>query len=103
MRDIGRRDFHAERVAEAGILVPIANMRSGHPVGTAEAIEKARQPALGIGNRSAAAGAFGEGDGARAVTCSRIAFNRSAISSSASSQLDPLPTRIADRLLAGCA
>ena len=66
--DIRRRDFHAERVSKAGVLVPIADMRRRNPVGTAEAIEQARQPSLGIGYRGATTGAFGQGHRARTVT-----------------------------------
>ena len=94
VRHIGRRNFHAERVGKAGVLVPIADVSRRSPVGTAEAIEKPRQPALGIGNRSAAAGAFGEGHRARAVAFANVAQAlRDIIERFVPT--DPLPARIA--------
>ena len=76
---VGRGNFHAERVAKTSILVPVTNMRSGYPVGAFKAVEKARQPALRIGNGCAAACAFGQGDGAR--TGSRVKKARPVLSS----------------------
>lgn len=64
---VRRGDFNAERIAEAGIFVPVTDVGGGYPVGAAEAIEKTRQPAFGIRDGRSAAGAFGQRDGARTI------------------------------------
>ena len=63
MQHVGRRNIDAERVAETGILVPIANMSGRYPIGASESVEKAREPTLGIGDGSSAAHAFSQRDG----------------------------------------
>jgi hypothetical protein len=45
---IRSREIHAERVAEACVLVPVANMRGGGPVWASKGIEKSAEPALGV-------------------------------------------------------
>ena len=45
VREIRRREVSAKGKAEAGVPVPIADVGCGDPVGAAEDIEEARQPA----------------------------------------------------------
>ena len=65
--EIRRRKIGAEGIAEAGVFVPVADVRRRYPVGTAEQIKKAAKPAFDIVHRSAASGAFSQGDGFSAV------------------------------------
>src|SRR5262249_24717721 len=64
---VGCGDFNAERVTEAGILVPVTDVGRGYPVGTAETVEKPRQPALRVRDGCSAAGAFGQPTGPSTV------------------------------------
>lgn len=61
MRQVRRWNTAAEGVTETGIFVPVADMRCRYPIGAAEQIEKAAQPALDISDRSAAPGPFTQG------------------------------------------
>src|SRR5580765_4543502 len=67
---IGRGDFYAEGIGEAGVFMPVAHVRRRYPIGTAETVEKARQPSFRVGNRRASSGPFCERDGASSVTVS---------------------------------
>src|SRR5262249_36338861 len=70
--EVGHRQRHAEGEAEAGVAMPVADVRGRDPVRAAEAVEEAAEPALGIADRRAAPGAFRQRDRAGAVTLADV-------------------------------
>src|SRR4030095_13303168 len=68
VRQIGRRKFYPESISEAGVLVPITDVSCRDPVGTSKAVDKTRQPALRIGDRSSAPCALCQRHGARTIS-----------------------------------
>src|SRR5262245_32479528 len=90
---VGCGDFNAERVTEAGILVPVTDVGRGYPVGTAETVKKPPQPALCVRDGCSAAGALGQRNGARTVALpNSIQSPRDIIQRLVPT--DPLPSRI---------
>ena len=65
--EIRGRQIGTEGIAEAGVFVPIANVRRRHPIGTADQIKQSPKPAFDIVHRCAAFGAFSKRDGFSAV------------------------------------
>ena len=68
MREIRRREISAEGKAEAGVLVPVADVRCGDPIGAAEQTQETAEPAFDIVNGRAAFCSFGKGERLRAVS-----------------------------------
>ena len=65
--EIRRGKIRPKGVAECCVLVPVADVGRGYPIGAAKGIEKPRQPSFCIVHRGPASRPFGEGDGARTV------------------------------------
>src|SRR4029077_8257057 len=68
VRQVGRRKFYPESVGETGVLVPITDVSCRNPVGTSKAVDKARQPALRIGDRSSTPCAFRQRHSTRTIS-----------------------------------
>src|SRR4029453_6426641 len=68
VRQIGRRKCYPESISESGVLVPITDVSCRDPVGTSKAVDKTRQPALRIGDRSSAPCALCQRHGARTIS-----------------------------------
>src|SRR5262245_62737196 len=67
MCEIRRGQVRAEREAEAGVFVPIANVRRRDPIGAAKQIEKAAEPAFRVVNRGPASRSLGHRESPRSI------------------------------------